>query len=241
VVCPRDRDPAGGSRRRHPSTRSGALGQAVRLSRAREARIPTDKPVPYALDLTRGQLRGRRDDRCVALSEPRPRHQLRAEDVGVDDDRTARPGSAHTSIAARKASPSSSVRSSITISLRGGSGRARRSSSSTGSSRCCPSVLSARSVDTVTWSVRPSRSALTGRSPGGLREHLTEVLAGVSWFLIASGTFPPGACVSCPAREREASASTAATGQAADRRARARAERIGPSPARESRRGRSGA
>jgi hypothetical protein len=65
---------------------------------------------------------------------------------------------AHDSMAARKAAPSSSLRSSITISSCGGKGRARRRSSSTGSSRCC-SRLSGACVDALQlWAAAGRRS-----------------------------------------------------------------------------------
>ena len=56
------------------------------------------------------------DDRLVALDQSGV-GEIRAEAVGVDDDRAA--GRRHSRTAARKASPSSGVRSSITISLCG--------------------------------------------------------------------------------------------------------------------------
>jgi hypothetical protein len=99
--------------------------------------------------LERDQCRAAGDDRRVALREVCARDEIGAEDVRVDDDRPAWPTLAHDSTAARKAAPSSSSMSSMTISLCGGKGRARRRSSSTGSSRCCSSALSARCVATV--------------------------------------------------------------------------------------------
>jgi hypothetical protein len=55
--------------------------------------------------------------------------------TGVDDNRSARQLGGHASKAERKATPSLSVRSSVTISSCGGRGRARPSSSGTESSR----------------------------------------------------------------------------------------------------------
>jgi len=108
----------------------------------------TDPAVPQlSSGLERDERGPARDERGIAFCKPRPGNEVRAEDVRVDDDWSARPDRAHDSTAARKAAPSSSLRSSITISSCGGSGRARRSSSSTGSSRCS-SRLSGACVDT---------------------------------------------------------------------------------------------
>ena len=89
------------------------------------------------------------DHRRVAVGEGCSWDEVGAEDVCVDDDRPAQPSVAHESTAARKAAPSSSSMSSMTISSWGGKGRARRRSSSTGSSRCRSSVLPARCVATI--------------------------------------------------------------------------------------------
>lgn len=69
-----------------------------------------------------------------------------------DGSQPAWPRAAHDSMVTRKAAPSFSLRS-MTISSWDGSGRARRSNSSTGSSRC-GSLLSAGCADTSA-SVRP--------------------------------------------------------------------------------------
>jgi hypothetical protein len=103
----------------------------------------TDRAVPQlGRRLKRDECWPSGDQWGGALRKARARDEFRAEDVGVDDDRAARSAGAHDSTASRKATPSSSVRSSITISSWGGSGRARRSSSSTGSSRSRCSLLS---------------------------------------------------------------------------------------------------
>jgi hypothetical protein len=75
------------------------------------------------------------DERLVAGGESGAGNQRCTEDVGVEDCWPSPPRSGHEWIAVRKASPSSGVRSSITMSSLGGSGRTRRRSSSTGSSR----------------------------------------------------------------------------------------------------------
>ena len=70
-----------------------AMDRGVELEHARRAPAATKRAVAYfGSGLRRDERLPSRDDRCVALSEPRSRHQLRAEDVRVDDDRTARPG-----------------------------------------------------------------------------------------------------------------------------------------------------
>jgi hypothetical protein len=102
----------------HPRLAPAAAYPAIRELRSR---------------LERDECQPTGDQRRVALDEPRSRDPIRAEDVRVDDDRPAGPDRAHDSMAARKAASSSSLRSSITISSCGGSGRARLSSSSTGS------------------------------------------------------------------------------------------------------------
>jgi hypothetical protein len=99
--------------------------------------------------LERDQRWATSDDRRVAVRERCSWHQIRAEDVCIDDDRPAWPSVAHDSTAATNAAPSSSSMSSMTISSCGGNGRARGRSSSTGSSRCRSSLLSARCVATM--------------------------------------------------------------------------------------------
>ena len=89
-----------------------------------------------------------RDNRCDCTREPSGRvgaSVSRVAEAGQllpavcreveNDDRATGSPPAHASRAARKAAPSWSLRSSMTISSCGGSGRARRRSSSTGSSR----------------------------------------------------------------------------------------------------------
>ena len=134
------------------------LGAAVNNLNPLKLRLQPEHPsvAPASTDPAVPQLSSRverdecgpaRDEQGIAFCEPRPGNEIRAEDVRVDDDRSARPDRAHDSTAARKAAPSSSLRSSITISSCGGRGRARRRSSSTGSSRCS-SRLSGACVDT---------------------------------------------------------------------------------------------
>lgn len=85
----------------------------------------------------------------------------------------------HEPIAARNLAPSSSDRSSITISSWGGSGRARRNSSSTGSSNCCSPARSESSFDTrsepIAWGGRDALTPVrdTQDAKRGRRERTT--------------------------------------------------------------------
>jgi hypothetical protein len=106
------------------------------------------------------------------------RRRKPCKSVLVDHDRPARPDRAYDSTAARKAAPSSSVRSSITISSCGRSGRARRSSSSTESSRCSCGLFGP-CVDTAPMYAVPvsrrSTSRIARRSPTQLCSSRTGV------------------------------------------------------------------
>jgi uncharacterized protein (TIGR00369 family) len=100
----------------------------------------------FGRGLKRDEGRSAHDDGLVPLRQGGSSDQTGSEHVGVDDYGTSGGLDAHPWSAARKAVPSSSSRSSITISSWGGNGRARRKSSSTGSSRDPDSGVT-RSVD----------------------------------------------------------------------------------------------
>jgi len=104
-----------------------ALDLCVELQHPRGPPASAERAIAQLRDRLEGdECRPARDDRRVALSQPRCRDQISAEDIGVDDDRAARRVRGHDWTAARKASPSSSLRSSITISAWSGSARAAK-------------------------------------------------------------------------------------------------------------------
>ena len=108
-------------------------------------RAPAFACSPLAAESAIAQLSGRLkgnegrssdDYRLTTPGQRRTTHEISSEHVVSMTIGTSLNGDGHSCKAARNAAPSSSSRSSMTISSCGGSGRARRNSSSMGSSRC---------------------------------------------------------------------------------------------------------
>lgn len=126
-------------------------------------------------------------------------------------DRPPRPSPAHESTAARKAAPSSALRSSITISSCGGNGRARRSRSST--------AIPLRYPASVTWSgggglavVRGEKMAADARRFGGtkaVRDLETMELSGVRPGTVSVRVSSGGLTRDAEVRVEEAAAGSA--------------------------------